>query len=123
MWMVKWLMSNPHSEPTLNHYLGYPLGLLTKKFNPIFSLDPACFQRYFTPSCGLVAFTKKLASLLVTYFNEQHYIGIPCLSLKDVMGAQWLSGRVLDSRQSGLGFEPHRRQCVVVFEQDTSILA
>ena len=29
------------------------------------------------------------------------------------MGAQWLSGRVLDSRLRGRGFEPHRRHCVV----------
>ena len=36
---------------------------------------------------------------------------------------QWLSGRVLDSRQRGRGFEPHRRQCVVVLEQDRFILA
>ena len=28
-------------------------------------------------------------------------------------GAQWLSGRVLDSRPRGRGFEPHRRHCVV----------
>ena len=28
-------------------------------------------------------------------------------------GAQWLSGRVLDSRPEGRGFEPHRRHCVV----------
>ena len=33
--------------------------------------------------------------------------------------AQWLSGRVLDWRPSGHGFEPHRRHCVVVLEQDT----
>ena len=38
-------------------------------------------------------------------------------------GEQWLSGRVLDSRQRGRGFEPHWRHCVVVFEQDTFILA
>ena len=38
-------------------------------------------------------------------------------------GAQWLSGRVLDSRPRGRGFEPHRRHCVVVIEQDTFILA
>ena len=38
-------------------------------------------------------------------------------------GAQWLSGRVLDSRPKGSGFEPHRRHCVVVLEQDTFILA
>ena len=40
-----------------------------------------------------------------------------------VKGAQWLSGRVLDSRPKGRGFEPHRRHCVVVLEQDTFILA
>ena len=38
-------------------------------------------------------------------------------------GVQWLSGRVLDSRQTGRGFEPHRRHCVAVLEQDTFILA
>ena len=27
--------------------------------------------------------------------------------------AKWLSGRVLDSRPKGRGFEPHRRHCVV----------
>ena len=37
--------------------------------------------------------------------------------------AQWLSGRVLDLRLSGCGFEPHRRHCVVVLEQDPFILA
>ena len=29
------------------------------------------------------------------------------------MGAQWLSGRALDSRTRGRGFEPHRRHCIV----------
>ena len=38
-------------------------------------------------------------------------------------GAQWLSGRALDSRPKGRGFETHRRHCVVVLEQDTFILA
>ena len=31
----------------------------------------------------------------------------------NIKGAQWLSGRVLDSRPRGHGFEPHRRNCVV----------
>ena len=39
------------------------------------------------------------------------------------MGAQWHSGRVLDSRPRGCGFEPHRHHCVLVLEQDTFILA
>ena len=38
-------------------------------------------------------------------------------------GAQWLSGRVLDSRRKGRRFEPHRRHHVVVLEQDTFTLA
>ena len=29
------------------------------------------------------------------------------------LGVQWLSGRVLDWRPKGWGFEPHRRPCVV----------
>ena len=39
------------------------------------------------------------------------------------MGVQWLSGRVLDSRQRGSRFKPHRCHCVVLLEQDTFILA
>ena len=39
-----------------------------------------------------------------------------------IVGGQWLSGRVLDSRQRGRGFKPHRRHCIVVLEQDTFIL-
>ena len=38
-------------------------------------------------------------------------------------GAQWFSGSVLDSRPRGREFEPHRRHCVVILEQDTFILA
>ena len=30
-----------------------------------------------------------------------------------IVEAQWLSGRVLDSRLRGRGFEPHRRHCIV----------
>ena len=30
-----------------------------------------------------------------------------------IQGAQWLSGRVLDSRQRGCVFEPHQHHCVV----------
>ena len=41
----------------------------------------------------------------------------------DFLGAQWLSGRVLDSGPKGRGFEPHQRHCGVVLEQDTFILA
>ena len=37
--------------------------------------------------------------------------------------AQWLSGKVLDLRPRGRGFEPLQRHCVVVLEQDTFFLA
>ena len=37
------------------------------------------------------------------------------LSSTTPMGAQWLSGRVLDSRPRGRGFEPHRLHFVVSF--------
>ena len=39
------------------------------------------------------------------------------LSHKNDVGAQWLSGRVLASRQEDRGFEAYRRHCVVVLEQ------
>ena len=38
-------------------------------------------------------------------------------------GAQWLSGRVLDSRLKGGRFEAHWGHCIVFLEQDTFILA
>ena len=41
----------------------------------------------------------------------------------DESGAQWLIGRVLDSKRRGRGFEPHRCHCVVVLEQDKFIVA
>ena len=36
---------------------------------------------------------------------------------RNTMGAQWLGGRVLDSRPRGRRFEPHRRHCVLVLGQ------
>ena len=43
--------------------------------------------------------------------------------LDSCIGAQWLSGRVLDLRLRGRGFEPHQCHCIVVLEQHTFILA
>ena len=51
-----------------------------------------------------------------------YFVNSLLVPMTDV-GAQWLSGRVLDSRPKGRGFESHRRHCVVVLEQDTFILA
>ena len=41
----------------------------------------------------------------------------------NLLGSLVASGRVLDSRPRGRGFEPHWRNCVVVLEQDIFILA
>ena len=41
---------------------------------------------------------------ILKYFSATH---------STCQGAQWLSGRVLDSRPRGSGFEPHRRHWVV----------
>ena len=35
------------------------------------------------------------------------------LLINEKVGTQWFSGRALDSRPKGSGFEPHRRHCVV----------
>ena len=53
----------------------------------------------------------------------QHYAAFHLGHRRLPKGAQWLSGRVLDSRPRGREFEPHRRHCVVVLEQDTFIIA
>ena len=46
----------------------------------------------------------------MTYAPAQFEVAI-CNGLNE--GAQWLSGRVLDSRPRSPGFEPHLRHCVV----------
>ena len=56
--------------------------------------------------------------MLQIIVDSQCLIYILCTSVL-VLGAQWLSGRVLDSRPRGRGFEPHQRHCVVALEQDT----
>ena len=63
--------------------------------------------------------------LLLTRFVVD-LLGMTCVLKNESRmskGVQWLSGRVLDSRLRGRGFEPHRHHCVVVLEQDTFILA
>ena len=39
-----------------------------------------------------------------------------------ILGAQWLSDRVLDFRPRGRRVKPHWRHCVVALKQDTFIL-
>ena len=61
--------------------------------------------------------------MLVRVYTCQNAILLEIICHGLNLGAQWLSGRVLDSRPKGRGFEPHRGHCVVVLEQDTFILA
>ena len=58
------------------------------------------------------------------HFEKLHFLGETYgMGFFFLEGAQWLNGRVLNSRPKGRGFEPHRHHCVVVLEQDTFILA
>ena len=60
---------------------------------------------YFTSKCALLKYPNN-TGMCITHFSlfPWHI----CIT-----GAQWLSGRVLDSRPKGRGFEPHRRHCIV----------
>ena len=61
------------------------------------------------------------ASLLHVDTQLYYLLDIICkfvTAFRKYKGAQWLSGRVLDSRRKGCGFKPHRRHCVLVLEQD-----
>ena len=55
---------------------------------------------------GSVCFLYSICGQLDAVFNfiDHH---------RHILGAHWLSGRVLDSRPRGRAFEPHRRHCVV----------
>ena len=69
----------------------------------------------------LTSHTYVAKSRVFFHFEQFHVYNEICYIYPQ--GAQWLSGRVLDSRPRGSEFEPHRRHCVVVLEQDTLILA
>ena len=109
---------------------------LDKNFNNIWTTGPNTinFMELFLmmPSTKvaqivLLRLSKGLLELLIRNIFKQHLLNhwskFKIISQTCSMGAQWLSGRVLDSRPKGRGFEPHRRHCVVVLEQDTFILA
>ena len=74
-------------------------------------------KQYFLKMACIHIVTLHLSAMQNILYNI--YIYIAC-SRK---GAEWLSDRVIDSIPRGRGFEPHRRHCVVVLEQDTIILA
>ena len=59
----------------------------------------------------ILASDKDLHCLLTAYSIE--ILNNTCTTQWLSHGAQWLSGRVLDLRPKGSGFDPHRRHCVV----------
>ena len=54
-----------------------------------------------------------LACTCVKTQNIYNFVFKLIILLNYYMGAQWLSGRGLDSRPKGRRFESHRRHCVV----------
>ena len=72
---------------------------------------------------GILCPTSGNQSCCSNYINHRHVLTInTCdfLQLK-VEGAQWLSGRVLDSRPKGRGIEPHRRHCLVSLNKSINL--
>ena len=65
-------------------------------------------------------FYKEILNEMVISYNS--LVNLSFFLTEFTLDAQWLSGRVLDSRPRGRGFKPHQRHCVVL-EQDTFILA
>ena len=60
---------------------------------------------------GDIALMRSLGYL--QFYVHQHFICACPFGIKVISRAQWLSGRVFDSRPMGHGFEPHRRHRVV----------
>ena len=65
----------------------------------------------------IININPKFSGTLTTYHISFIIICIPDYR------AQWLSGRVLESRLKSRRFKPHWRHCVMVLEQNTFILA
>ena len=81
---------------------------------------------YFCP-CRFILSLQTVQTLKMQHYAA-FYLGLHCLpkyakrlicavlvteKYTTWSGWQWLSGRVLYSRQRGRGFDPHRRHCVV----------
>ena len=100
---------------------------ITTVRGPLFTCPGTSIKKVYT--------TQYFDSLLRTHMSYGHSVDPDQLALvklfsrytagfiSDNKGAQWLRGRVLDSRPKGRRFEPHPSHCVVVLEQDTFILA
>ena len=68
-------------------------------------------------------FVLSICLAYINMFDENPAVTLRVIKETKCYGQQWLSGRVLDWKPRGRGFEPHRCHCVVVLEKDTFILA
>ena len=89
------------------------------KKNPLKMILPIIFEIIFLLLQNLVM--QGAVGTVLPAKNDSDFMF--CLQSYQIMGAQWLSGRVLASRLRASRFELHRLHCVVVLEQDTFILA
>ena len=96
----------------------YPVGKELHEISNNVVCGTICDQQRLRPACAY-AQSDQSRCLSLEYSMTLRLLTEHQLEL----GAQWLSGRVFDLRPRGRGFEPHRRHCVVVLEQDTFILA
>ena len=115
--------------------------LLTKHYLEFLSLHggciestlvkiPHCWKSHVTAHIYLMFFSGHSLGLHYQISNMWDHHNQPCAAENTptrVAGFQKnteeLSGRGLDSRLRGRGFEPHWHHCVVVLEQDAFILA
>ena len=65
----------------------------------------------------------KTYEMAQTHLNGRCWPIVSCVGISYYGERSGLVGRVLDSRLRACGFEPNRRHCVVVLEQDKFILA
>ena len=79
------------------------------------SLDPGQAQQNFGHDTGPNCLMTKIRSYIVLSNSPL----LPIAS--NIEGAQWLKGRVLDSRPRGRGLEPHRRHCVVSLSKNINL--
>ena len=89
-----------------------PKGIYSNK-NTVFTM----FQIF-----SHLAFVKKQISDILCCELHLHCLSQPMNILNHLLvrGAQWLSGRVLNSRPKGRRFEPHRRHFVVSLSKNIS---
>ena len=72
------------------------------------SLDQDLARHFVGPDLGLNC----LQRLSANDASSEHYL-VKCVLHLFYVGAQWLRGRVLDSRPRGRSFKPHWHHCIV----------